>query len=335
MEIGNGIELIQTSFGNKRPLNLVLFNGDEKVLVDTGLMGTPSEGILPEMDRIGVSPKDLSMVLVTHAHADHFGGNEEILEASGGKVKFGAHEIDIPFIEDPVKFTLKGNQPFVDLGVMSEDDLKEGIREVGNGIKVEVPLKGGEVFDFGKGLEVEVHFLPGHTPGNIALLEKSTSTFVIGETICGTSQYNTDGEVVSICNYDDIDLYLETITKFGKIDFDLVVFSHINMIRRKEMIAFLAESAKFVYNFDLEVKKRIEEAGKKITSVEIWKKLDGLWDKYGADTGMYYLLEVHLKSLLKRGAIEGSIADGFLFTGEEQGDLKKRCEEVIAGLPEC
>ena len=42
-----------------------------KILIDAGLSGAK---ITTEMDKIGVSPSDLSAILVTHEHADHISG---------------------------------------------------------------------------------------------------------------------------------------------------------------------------------------------------------------------------------------------------------------------
>ena len=51
-------------------------------LVDGGMAGT-GHNILERIADIGRKPADLLFALVTHAHADHFGGLAEVQEASG------------------------------------------------------------------------------------------------------------------------------------------------------------------------------------------------------------------------------------------------------------
>ncbi|MDR1978641.1 MAG: MBL fold metallo-hydrolase [Synergistaceae bacterium] len=59
--------------------------GQEVILIDTGL-GEPSgdraSGLLSGLSQIGISPESVTLILVTHMHADHIGG----LEREGQKV---------------------------------------------------------------------------------------------------------------------------------------------------------------------------------------------------------------------------------------------------------
>jgi len=332
MEIAKGVDQIQTSFG-VRPLNLLLLRGEENVLVDTGLVGTPTKGIFPEMEKIGFSPENLTMVFVTHAHADHFGGNEEILRKTNGTARFLAHYLDQPFVEDPPRHTREGARRLVDLGLMSVEEVEEGVREAGNGVEVQVSLEEGETFDLGKGLRLEVHFLPGHTIGNVALLEKKTGTLFVGETVCGTAQCDVNGKPLMIVNYDDVDLYLKTLSRISRLEFMVAIFSHLKNKSRKETIEFAKESANLVKDFDREVKQRIQDAKSSVTTIEIWKTLDGLWGRYRADMAMYPLMETHLRSLLKRHVIEGSFEKGFQWIGDEEDYLSETCDEVVRQLP--
>ena len=100
MKLVPGVEVIETSFF-ERPLNMVLFRGRDVALVDTGLVGTPTDAVIPYLDAVGLTPHDLAWIIVTHAHADHFGGNEEMWLASGENVRFAAHRLDQAWIEDP------------------------------------------------------------------------------------------------------------------------------------------------------------------------------------------------------------------------------------------
>lgn len=333
MEIKPDIEMIQTAFLG-RPLNVVLFRGEKNALVDTGIAGTPSEGIFPEFKRIGFDVKNLTFVFVTHAHADHFGGNEEIWLASDKKVRFFAHHLDQPWIENPPYYTRKSYSHYVDSGVMSNDDLEMDIKISGNGVKIDIPLKGGEFIELGNGLELEIFFLPGHSQGNISILEKKNKVLTAGETVCGIAQYDTEGKIVSVPYYQDVEIYLETIRNFARIDFELVILSHLPVMEKREVIDFMKKSINFILRFDNEVKDRVKSAKGKQFPIEIWSKLDNLWDQFKPDTGMYMLLENHLKSLLKREVFKGSFEDGFEWNDDSKDRLESLCEEVLQSIPE-
>ena len=56
---------------------LLIDTGDQLVLVDTGANGLdPNTGrLLQNLEAEGIQPKDIDMVIITHCHPDHIGGN--------------------------------------------------------------------------------------------------------------------------------------------------------------------------------------------------------------------------------------------------------------------
>jgi glyoxylase-like metal-dependent hydrolase (beta-lactamase superfamily II) len=54
----------------------VLVNtGDQFVLIDTGIGAAFGGALLSNLDGVGVSPEDIDVVITTHCHPDHIGGN--------------------------------------------------------------------------------------------------------------------------------------------------------------------------------------------------------------------------------------------------------------------
>ena len=66
----------------------------------------------------------------------------------------------------------------VDVGLMTAAELDTSVAISGNGVHVEHVLEGGEVLDLGDGLELEIHFTPGHTAGHICVLDRSNCVLV-------------------------------------------------------------------------------------------------------------------------------------------------------------
>jgi hydroxyacylglutathione hydrolase len=54
-----------------------LVRGRRTILVDTGMRGSGKK-ILAALEHAGVKPRSVSLVLITHGHADHFGGVREL-----------------------------------------------------------------------------------------------------------------------------------------------------------------------------------------------------------------------------------------------------------------
>jgi len=327
MELAPRIEMIQTSFG-VRPLNMILLRGKDVVLVDTGVVGTPSDSVIPYLRSAGLTPRDLSLIIVTHAHADHFGGNEELWRASDKKTRFAAHRLDQRWIEDPPAHTRQWAQHYVDLGPMSDTELENAIQSSGNGVKIDQVLEGGEVLDLGDGLELEVIFAPGHTPGNICLLERRNKILVQGETICGVAQYSVEGKLLTVPYYEDLTAYLRTIARVAQLDFRTLVPSHLPPMDRKVALKFLEDSLSFVLRFETEVRSRLKKARHPMTSLELWHSMDKLWDQYPADLGMYMLLEEHLEGLLQRGLASGTLVSSLTWVGPDLDEVAALIEEA-------
>jgi glyoxylase-like metal-dependent hydrolase (beta-lactamase superfamily II) len=333
MELASGVEIIETSFWG-RPLNLTLFWGREVALVDTGLVGTPAESVIPYLNSIGLTPQDLSLIIITHAHADHFGGNEELWLASGKRVRFAAHRLDRAWIEDPPGQTRQAYGHYVELGLMSADDLENGIKASGDGVQLDYVLDGGEVFDLGSGLELEIVFAPGHSAGNICVLDRKNKVLVQGETIAGVAQYNVEGDLLTAPFYEDVEVYLRTIAVVARLDFETLLPSHLPLMNRKQAVQFLEDSLNFTLRFDEEVRQRLKDSSQPVSSMELLQSMDNLWGQYPADLGLYMLLETHLKGLVKQGLVGGSLAEGLTWVGPDRDDLGPLAQEARVAIEE-
>src|SRR5512145_466787 len=64
------------------------------VLIDTGSgTDTSHENLLSGLQKAGIGPSDLTHILLTHAHIDHFGGLTKLRPITGAKI--GCHELDV------------------------------------------------------------------------------------------------------------------------------------------------------------------------------------------------------------------------------------------------
>lgn len=144
---------------------VVVNTGEHLVLVDTGANGlAPSTGkLLPNLKAAGIAPEDIDMVILTHGHPDHIGGNTD----AEGKLAFskarhvmwkdewdfwtsGQAEVKL---DEHVKDVLLGfarkNLP----PIRDRLDLVDQEREIVPGIRAVAA--------------------PGHTPGHMALVISS------------------------------------------------------------------------------------------------------------------------------------------------------------------
>ena len=140
------------------------------LLFDTGL-DPRARSLLAQLRALGLDPKKIRAIFLTHVHGDHTGGAEFLRETTGARVFAGRGDADV---------LRAGNSrdAFFSTYHMPKD--------VPRPTSVDVELKGGETFDFGD-VKVEAIAAPGHTPGSVCYLVKrqGIQALVAGDVIMG------------------------------------------------------------------------------------------------------------------------------------------------------
>ena len=143
----------------QRGVNIAVIRDDDGVtLVDTGL---DRPGLTPWLAHLGVSPSQVTRVLLTHAHPDHTGGVARLRRAgSTASVDIGVDDAEVargtatPPAPDHLAARLISRLPIA--GAWGATPLLPDARA----------LTDGQVLDIAGGTEVVA--TPGHTVGHVA-----------------------------------------------------------------------------------------------------------------------------------------------------------------------
>ena len=134
--------------------------GDCAALVDAGC-SRAQDRLLHNIRACGVSPEQISYLLITHCHFDHTGGAKGLRE--GLQCQTIAHELDSPFLEQG-------------------DDEVTAASWYGSSIEsfvVDRKLSGARTgIDLG-GRVIEAIHTPGHSPGSVVYLTESEGLRVL------------------------------------------------------------------------------------------------------------------------------------------------------------
>jgi glyoxylase-like metal-dependent hydrolase (beta-lactamase superfamily II) len=123
------------------------------------------------------APTEITDVILTNAHADHIGGTPEIVEHTGARVLSSV--LEKPYIEGAsLAAGARGLLPKIAL-TLNHLNRK---REVPS-IAVDTTLQHGDVLH---GLEVIA--IPGHTPGQIALLHRADGLLLSSDALFNVSE---------------------------------------------------------------------------------------------------------------------------------------------------
>ncbi len=137
------------------------------VLVDTGMRGS-EDAIIEKLLKEGIAPEEIKLILITHAHADHFGSAAALRERTGAPVAM--HKADAGTLEDgnapmPHAFGILGTvmKTFITLVSAFSRNNSE------SSIEPDIPFEG--TLDLREyGVEGEVIETPGHSPGSVSVV---------------------------------------------------------------------------------------------------------------------------------------------------------------------
>ena len=160
MEIAPGIHLIEHVRGAN---SYLVSTGEGAAIVDTGMPGNEKR-IIEYVSGLGIEPRKLQYIILTHPDIDHSGSAAKLRALTGAKVAI--HEADAPRLSGERKLKeVKGVFGIV-LGIM-------GAFMRFTPVKPDLLLK-----DSDRVLDLTVIHTPGHTDGSICLYRENEAIFV-------------------------------------------------------------------------------------------------------------------------------------------------------------
>jgi len=186
---------------------------DKLILIDTG-SGTDAshEDLLIGLKQAGYQPSDLTHILLTHAHIDHYGGLTKLKPLT--KAQIGCHELDAQTIahhEARLALIARRLASFIAETGLAKDEADSllSMYRFTKTLYTSVPVdfvysKYIPAFDF-------IH-LPGHCPGHVAL--RLDDVIFCGDVVVGGVTPHIAPE--SITPHSGLDHYLDSLEKFQR-----------------------------------------------------------------------------------------------------------------------
>lgn len=190
----------------------LLDGGENLALIDSGA-GPGISNIVANIQEFGFSPDRISLVVSTHAHIDHIGGNAYLQRKY--ECRIFAHELDAGKIETG---EMVGAEFY---GIPYEP------------AKVDIRMSGKEkTLDIGD-LKLHAIHIPGHTPGSIALwVDIDGQRVLFGQDVHGP--YVAGWGAIM----DEVGPSLE---KMRALDADILCEGHFGVYRPRDEVAAYIE----------------------------------------------------------------------------------------------
>jgi hydroxyacylglutathione hydrolase len=179
----SGVRMI---VGDGLSSNIYVVGRERATIIDTGV-GNRQNPVWPQLEQLGIKPKDVERIIITHAHHDHTMGAFLILEKT--KLKVYIHEVDASYIASSLGDSL-------------------------------IKVKEGDIIDT-ELWSVEVIWTPGHTAGGMCLYARDQRILFSGDTAFPEGYFGRfDGES------GNLDELINSLRKLVKLKVDVMLPGH-------------------------------------------------------------------------------------------------------------
>jgi glyoxylase-like metal-dependent hydrolase (beta-lactamase superfamily II) len=197
-----------------------LLRGDRNVLIDTGITPAPRRDILPALERHGLALSDIDLILNTHGHPDHIGGNGAIKSAGGAGI-FLCREEE-PFLNDrETIFDLYSAPVFEAMGMNVAAEKESFLTTAGPSLSADRLLNDGDMIEIGKGMALRAVHLPGHSNGSMGFYWAEEAMLFSGDAVSGL--HVGEGKLPIIL---DIGAYMRSLQRLQELPIRLLLCGH-------------------------------------------------------------------------------------------------------------
>jgi glyoxylase-like metal-dependent hydrolase (beta-lactamase superfamily II) len=287
----------------------VLDGATGPIVVDPGYTDAPTEVYRPFLRSRGQELADVDLAIVTHADADHFGGNHQLREHSPG-VTIAIHRADAPLAESVDRILDERYHMFEDAhGLAYGDDVYDWLTGMmGPDEPIDIRLRGGESFRVGDRTVTTLH-TPGHTRGHLMLYDEANDVVVGADGFFGRGLFDVDGNYLQPPPYFLYPEYENTIRLVDSLDPETLSFTHYEVLRGDEIDAFVGESLDFVAEIETLALDVVDEHG----TVTLAEAIDAVVERsggFGLDDDLAFPLTAHYGDLVDRGVLARTERDG-------------------------
>ena len=223
-EVGQDVFLIDTQMYSIPGFTSVYVLAEKNMtLIESG-PATSAQTVVAGMRQLGLDPKDVAHIIVTHIHLDHAGGAGTLL-ADMPNAQVLVHELGARHLIDPSKLMASVKNVQGEKGVERDGAMVPIAAE-----RVRV-VNDGEVIKLSESQELKIIYSPGHARHHICILDSKNKGLFTGD----VSVLTPEAEIILPTTPPpdfDLDVLVDTIQKLMTLDIEMLLFSHFGTTRR-------------------------------------------------------------------------------------------------------
>lgn len=326
-EIIPGIHQLKIPIPNN-PLgntNVYLVQGDsEYLLIDTGWNSEEAlQSLQKQLNELGLEIKDITQIIVTHAHPDHYGLAGQLRQLSGAKISL--HQLEqehlAPRQLNDMEEFFRQSQKWLQSHGAPDDELpvpwaaSAGARRHPVPALPDITLQGGEIISIGV-FSLQVLWTPGHARGHICLYAPTQKVLFSGDHILPTITPHISLQNQSGLN--PLGDFYNSLNMVKQLDVRLVLPAHEHIItdlatrvdeiiehheqRIAEMLVTIKAKPKTAYQISSEITWMPSLGGVSFQNLTPWDKRMATAETLA-----------HLEAMRVDGKVEQSQRDGIIY----------------------
>ena len=203
-------------------VDVYFIQGSKNAIIDTGPPNAYKGAIDSALRAMGLTLENVDLILNTHGHLDHIGGNADIKAISDAKIFI--HTNDVFFLEDhnrsfdqweaPIIQALKGS------GCLKQEKALF-MKKIGIEVQVDQYLEDNDIIDIGDDIALQVIHLPGHTDGSVGFYWEQEGMLFTGDSVSG--MHGSEGSLPIV---DNLSAYMKSIERLLEIAPGLLLCAH-------------------------------------------------------------------------------------------------------------
>lgn len=265
-EIIPGLIRLEEIDGTRLLCQFLLVSGQQLMIVDAGLPSSPWATIVPAINKLGVEPAGITLVL-THPDADHCGGTASLRAAYPG-LKVVAHAADVPPLGSPSDTIAQRYDTFARTDNMRLDSsaLARIAGRLGAGFEVDERITSESWFSHRQTRGAIVH-IPGHSHGHLGIWMPDKRALIAGDAVMGYGIRNLDGSLLYPPQFLSRPTYEATLERIAGLDVDILLCAHEAPMYGAQVATFIKDSRDAIGALEANVKAALNGGAETLAEV--------------------------------------------------------------------
>jgi glyoxylase-like metal-dependent hydrolase (beta-lactamase superfamily II) len=307
-DLGSGVYKLPTDYPEvcNAPLwSYLITEDDHFALVDPGVASTMQASLAPAVTHLGLRLENVDLVVATHGHPDHSGGQFSWQHAAAS-VTIAAPLVETPWIES---FDRQWVEFWDDYpGTMDLTSERHSYEELCTPEpSVDLLLRDGDAFGVG-GRSIDVIETRGHTWGHCAYYDGRSGALFTGDAVQGRGTRSSDGDSVFAPMYVDVTDARWGLRRLLDRPFTWLCPAHASPLQHDDGVALIHQSLEFIDEMDRLTRDYvIERGGGPLTTRGLAERIgETVGTKPPVSPQSVVTARAHLYALAREGVLEAA-----------------------------